>query len=295
MDGSDQHDSFRMDGHMDTWMHDYKKNSISPATYSSYRININEHIRPAIGSIQLQKLRPEQIQKLLNSMGKSNSKRSALASATIIKVKNILSGAMEQTIKNRIIQFNPARAVTPPKLEQDEILALTWDCVDFENQSITVKSSMSRIKDPDTGITDLRFKEPKTKSGRRKVPIVDSMISVLNAHKERQRIEKSQAAGLEPITFHALRHTFATRMLEAEVNPKVVQEVLGHADVTLTLNTYSHVVGTTAHEQMAKTDGLFKQKDSPEQAKSILTQLDEAKEIVDKSAVKKVSKNEHEL
>ena len=207
---------------MDTWMQDYKRNSVSPATYSSYTININEHIRPAIGSIQLQKLRPEQIQKLLNNMGKSNSKRPALASATIIKVKNILSGAMEQAIKNRIIQFNPARAVTPPKLEQKEIrilteeeqgefmaackghrlealylfalatgmrrgeiLALTWDCVDFENQSITVKSSMSRIKDPDTGITDLRFKEPKTKSGRRKVPIVDSMVDILNAHKER--------------------------------------------------------------------------------------------------------------
>ena len=77
-------------------------------------------------------------------------------------------------------------------------------------------------------------------------------------------------------------------MLEAEVNPKVVQEVLGHADVTLTLNTYSHVVGTTAHEQMAKIDNLFK-------PKSILDKLAEAKEMVDTSQPKKASKNEHEL
>ena len=98
----------------------------------------------------------------------------------------------------------------------------------------------------------------------------------------------TKAAGLEPITFHALRHTFATRMLEAEVNPKVVQEVLGHADVTLTLNTYSHVVGTTAHEQMAKIDNLFK----PE---SILNKLAEAKKMVDTSQPKKMSKNEPEL
>jgi len=64
-------------------------------------------------------------------------------------------------------------------------------------------------------------------------------------------------AGLERFTFHALRHSFATRMLEANVPAKVVQEILGHADVTLTLNTYSHVVGTTAHEQIARINSLF--------------------------------------
>jgi len=46
-------------------------------------------------------------------------------------------------------------------------------------------------------------------------------------------------------------------MLEANVPAKVVQEILGHADVTLTLNTYSHVVGTTAHEQIARINSLF--------------------------------------
>jgi len=46
-------------------------------------------------------------------------------------------------------------------------------------------------------------------------------------------------------------------MLEENVPAKVVQEILGHADVTLMLNTYSHVLKSTAHEQMAKIDGLF--------------------------------------
>ena len=63
-------------------------------------------------------------------------------------------------------------------------------------------------------------------------------------------------------------------MLEAEVPAKVVQDVLGHADVTLTLNTYSHVISTTAHEQMAKINDLFEKpsalkrlKDAKEQTK----------------------------
>ncbi len=92
----------------------------------------------------------------------------------------------------------------------------------------------------------------------------------------------TDAAGLPRFTFHALRHTFATRMLEATVPAKVVQDVLGHADVTLTLNTYSHVIGSTAHEQMSKINGLFeapadKQPESAPPKQSIKKQLDEVK------------------
>jgi len=195
-------------------------------------------------------------------------------------------------------------------------MALTWDCVDFKNKNIAVKGSVSRIKDPDTGITALRYSEPKTKSGRRQVPILPNMIPVLLAHKERQDAEKAEAgpawnsqnlvfcsnvgtiieprrvcttmdkiteaADLPHFTFHALRHTFATRMLEANVPAKVVQDILGHADVTLTLNTYSHVIGSTAHEQMSKINGLFQPDDvikqQPVKKPSIKNQIEDARQ-----------------
>jgi hypothetical protein len=71
-------------------------------------------------------------------------------------------------------------------------------------------------------------------------------------------------------------------MLEAEVPAKVVQDVLGHADVTLTLNTYSHVLGSTAHEQMSKINGLFKSDDiitqNPVKKPSIKQQLKTAEQ-----------------
>ena len=261
-------------------------------------------------------------------MGESTADREALAPWTILKVKNILSGAFEQAVRNQILLVNPVKATVSPKMEQKEIriltgdeqkefltackghrlealytlalatgmrrgeiLALSWDNIDLNKKSITVKSSVSRIKDPDTKKTDLLFSEPKTKAGRRTIPIMDNLIPVLEAHKARQDSEKAQAgsawneynlafcsnvgtiieprrvattmdkiadsAGLERFTFHAMRHSFATRMLEANVPAKVVQDILGHADVTLTLNTYSHVVGTTAHEQIAKINELF--------------------------------------
>ena len=192
-------------------------------------------------------------------------------------------------------------------MRRGEILALTWDCVDFGTKNITVKSSVSRIKDPDTKTTELIFSEPKTKAGRRTVPMVDSLIPILQEHRARQDGEKidagsawnkrdlvfcsnvgtiieprrvcttmdkiADAAGMEHFSFHALRHSFATRMLEANVSPKVVQDILGHTDVTLTLNTYSHVMGTTAHEQIAKINDLFAKKETKP---SVTKQISEA-------------------
>ena len=315
---------------LDVWMKEYKKNSVRPATYSSYTTSIKTHIKPALGDMELQKLRPDHIQTMMNDLSRGNKqkKKNPLAPWTVLKAKNVLSGALEQAIRNQIIPYNPVKASVPPKLEQKEIrvltedeqkifmeavkghrlealyvvvlatgmrrgeiLGLTWDCIDWNNNTILVKGAISRVKDPDTGITALRYAEPKTKSGRRQIPILPNLIPVLKAHKERQDAEKAEAGsawnkqnlvfcsnvgtpleprrlattmdkltkkvGLPHFTFHALRHTFATRMLEANVPAKVVQDVLGHADVTLTLNTYSHVIGTTAHDQMEKINGLF--------------------------------------
>ncbi|MCL2718786.1 MAG: site-specific integrase [Lachnospiraceae bacterium] len=353
-------------GWLDTWMKDYKKNSVRPATYTTYHYCIETHIRPELGDIKLQRLRPDHIQKLLNDMTRGNKKKAPLASWTVLKVKNIISGALEQAIRNQIIPYNPARATIPPKLEQKEIriltdeeqkqfleatvghryealfklalatgmrrgelLALTWDCIDWKSNSIAVKGSVSRVKDPDTGESELHYSEPKTKSSRRQVPILPSIVPVLRAHMERQEAEKAKAgsvwnertllfctnigtaiepnkvfsvlnkitesADLPRITFHALRYTFATRMLEAEVPAKVVQDVLGHADVTLTLNTYSHVIGTTAHEQMSKINDLFQDGEieeiKPAAKLSIKQKITEAKKN-QKSAERKTGKED---
>lgn len=60
--------------------------------------------------------------------------------------------------------------------------------------------------------------------------------------------------------FHALRHTYATRLLEANEHPKVVQEILGHSDITLALNTYSHVIPEIKMAAAQKLDHLFENK-----------------------------------
>jgi hypothetical protein len=63
--------------------------------------------------------------------------------------------------------------------------------------------------------------------------------------------------GLPPIRFHDLRHTAATLMLTAGVNPKVVSEMLGHTSVAITLDRYSHVMPTMHAEAVRRLDGVL--------------------------------------
>jgi integrase len=65
------------------------------------------------------------------------------------------------------------------------------------------------------------------------------------------------AAGLPDIRVHDLRHTAATLLLTRGVHPKVVQEMLGHSTITLTLDTYSHVAPALHREVAAHMEALF--------------------------------------
>ena len=69
--------------------------------------------------------------------------------------------------------------------------------------------------------------------------------------------ESLKRAGLPEIRFHDLRHTSASLMLMQGVNPKIVQERLGHSDISLTLNTYSHVMPSMQESAAEKLDELL--------------------------------------
>lgn len=65
-------------------------------------------------------------------------------------------------------------------------------------------------------------------------------------------------AGLPPMRFHDLRHSAATILFVAGVNPKVIQELLGHSKISITLEVYSHVLPSMQQEVASKMDDLFK-------------------------------------
>lgn len=153
-----------------------------------------------------------------------------------------------------------------------EIFGLKWDCVDFENNLIFVKRSLV------TSQAKTIFSEPKTQRSKRKILISERVKNDLHEYKEWQEKYKVQLRNkyiennlvvinmfgkvmntsnftsriFKPMLkkadidtsfkFHDLRHTHATMLLLANINPKIVSERLGHSTVAMTLNTYSHLL-----------------------------------------------------
>lgn len=144
-----------------------------------------------------------------------------------------------------------------------EICALTWDDVDLKNRLVYVRNTVVRVKsgsDSDSK-THLVIDSPKTAASLRCIPICSNLYVVLSdyASKKRTKFVVSpnesfvsprtfdyrfkkllDASNIPRINYHALRHTFATRCIEAGVDVKSLSEILGHANVSITLNTYVH-------------------------------------------------------
>lgn len=143
-------------------------------------------------------------------------------------------------------------------MRQGELLALRWEDVDLEAGALRVRGT-------------------KTARSRRTVKLTPTAVEALKGHIERQMAEMERAgdthrdlglafateagtpldrhnlvqrsfkpllrrAGLPDVCFHDLRHTCATILLKMGQHPKLVQELLGHANIAITLDTYSHVL-----------------------------------------------------
>ena len=157
-------------------------------------------------------------------------------------------------------------------LRPGELLGLRWEDVDFVTGEIHVSRNMQHVD----GVT--YSEETKTESGVRTIQLTGRALNALVEHKQRQDAEKAilkdqwdlswglvfcsqkgkpiietslaqhvyhpalERAGLPHIRLYDLRHTAATLLMEAGVHPKVVQEILGHSSIMLTMGTYTHVM-----------------------------------------------------
>ncbi|MCI8371759.1 MAG: site-specific integrase [Lachnospiraceae bacterium] len=156
-----------------------------------------------------------------------------------------------------------------------EICALRWDDIDFHTNVIHVRHTISRIKNTDESTTKtiLVIDEPKTKTSNRKIPINSKLLPILHKAKanavsefvisdkkefmsprtfEYRFHQALKKLAIPDINFHALRHTFATRCIELGVDIKTLSEILGHSNVSITLNTYVHSSIQHKREQMEK-------------------------------------------
>lgn len=159
-------------------------------------------------------------------------------------------------------------------MRKGEILGLHWEDVDLEQGTANIKTTLVTVQ----GRSFLS--QPKSKNARRTITLPDTVIGVL---KEQQLASGNEGLvfttstgrpvsqrnltrhfhlalerlGLPRIRFHDLRHTAATLLLQGNVHPKVVQDMLGHSTVVLTLDTYSHVIPGMQDEAAEEMDKIF--------------------------------------
>jgi integrase len=172
-------------------------------------------------------------------------------------------------------------------MRQGELLGLRWTDVDWDQGRLHVRHTLQWAKGGQWSLA-----EPKTGHSRRTIRLPASAVQALRSHKARQAEQRLalglawqdhdlvftnalgrpidpcgllhrgyprllQRAGLPRIRFHDLRHTYATLALLNGEKPKVVQETLGHASITLTMDTYSHVLPDMQDDAAARMERLL--------------------------------------
>ncbi|HTK06309.1 MAG TPA: site-specific integrase [Ktedonobacteraceae bacterium] len=184
-------------------------------------------------------------------------------------------------------------------LRRGEILGLKWQDIDFKTGTLQVRRILSRVPTKMPGRTHVYVEaEPKTKQSRRSVAIAPFALATLAIHRTKQQEAKIKAgetwqehdyvfctslgthlnpnevvkelkkllnlAGLPNIRFHDLRHSSASLLLSLGIHPKIVQEILGHTQISMTMDIYSHVLPVMHRDAINKLDMnlIKKQEDS---------------------------------
>ncbi|ADK16709.1 site-specific integrase [Clostridium ljungdahlii] len=192
-------------------------------------------------------------------------------------------------IKN-LTCYMPVLLSSTTGMRLGELCGLRWKDVNLKDKEIYITRQLQKVDG------ELQLLELKTPTSKRKIPLLDYTIKGLEDLKQIQEYNKSKnenydkrsfvickedGSPYEPnyvsknytrvmkqynvckklnipyIRFHDLRHTYATMLLVANTNPKVVSELMGHSTVSMTLNTYSHVLPSLKENAINKLENLL--------------------------------------
>ena len=174
-------------------------------------------------------------------------------------------------------------------LRQGEALGLTWKDIDLDVGYMRISKQLQRIHGSP------QLVEPKTDRSRRTLAMPPMISRALRDHFDRQQLERGRAgeqwrngglvfttpigtaldgtavtkefhrvldrAGLPQRRFHDLRHSCATLLLVQGVSPRVVMDVLGHSQIGLTMNTYSHVIPDMQRDAARRMQDLLQDRE----------------------------------
>lgn len=296
------------------WIETYKQNCRN-TSINYYRTSFNR-ITETLGKMKLCDLNHITVQRAINKIETSQAQK-----ATLI----VLKAALDKAMKEELLVKNPANDITTKSkkvkeqyvftdetlevflqeikksscypicivalntgMRINEILGLTWDCIDWTNNRIHVKQTLVYLH----GKFELH--EPKTDSGARTIPMLPVVVSILKdqykrrlemnlsgikplegfenmvfftgtnypihsnyiratlIRKEKQLRKKYPDLNIGTLHPHTFRHTFATRALKNGMQPKALQKILGHSTLSMTMDLYAHVLDDTIESEMNK-------------------------------------------
>ena len=283
-DGILRRDSFSSpDTSVIDWLYEfisvYKQGKVGVETYKQMQRNIRLHIEPHINTgLKLTEVRPIHLQQVLNAIERVRTRES---------VYNVLSGAFRQAYAEQFITFNPMLAVEHVKAKRNKGKALTLD----EQAKFIAALKGSMLKryymfclysgcrrnealgvcrgdiDEDNGVIHIRG--TKTEGSDRYIPLFDTIFDTISDILFKLEpgeklfdfmpdyVSKRFKRYCKNHVLHDLRHTFATRALEAGVPMKVVQSWLGHADLSTTADIYTDVSREMNFGEAEKLDRYF--------------------------------------
>ncbi|MPZ15607.1 MAG: tyrosine-type recombinase/integrase [Chloroflexi bacterium] len=196
--------------YLEQWLDSKARSSISPRTHARYREICEKHISPAIGKIRLDKLRPLDVQRLVDSLPDKG-----LSRRTVLHVFRVFHNALERAVRLQLLSVNPASAVEPSKpdqadiavvdsagaaklmdevvgtrlevpvalalgagLRRSEILGLRWGDVDFDDGRATIRQTCQLVK----------VEEPSAATAKKKTPRFELRFLTTKTHRSRRSV-----------------------------------------------------------------------------------------------------------
>ena len=329
---------YKLEDWIKEYLETYKRNDLKPSTFTAYETVWRGHIQGSvIGKMNLSKIRPVNIQGFYNQKLKSG-----LSVKTVWKIRNLISTALKQAVREGYIEKNPDEYIVLPKkqryepsiltpdeirkivedakdeplypivvtalftgMRKGELMALQWKNVDFQNRRIFVEHSLGVLlhQEGQDGKFHNAYElvEPKSKKSKRYIPMSDAVVEAFKIQQEWQEKNKRNYAEIyvdsdfvftevdgeiinqkmfmnryhaflkrykvTDCRFHDLRHSFASLMLQRGVDIKTLSDILGHSQISTSLDIYTHVYDSTKAIAVEDFNELImgEKKEQPEQ------------------------------
>ena len=319
---------------VDDWFNYWHTNlvgDLAPNTRRNYNERYIRNVQPVIGKMRITNVKPMHCKKILTGM------YGTYAGSTIRQTYITMGTMFRAAVNNDIIPKHPMDGVTFTKpvravddihyltvdeqkrflavaqfshnanqyaliletgLRTGELIALTWDNIDWKKRTLTVNKTMEYRY----STKSWRAGPPKSKSSYRTIPLTTKAYNILKQLYDTREYRKQSpelnqkleymdlrtgtarkfdmrdlvfinyrtglpiknssydthiyklcdAAGIKYFSMHALRHTYATRAIESGMQPKVLQKLLGHSSIQMTMDRYVHVTDDSMEQAVAR-------------------------------------------